>query len=234
MQVTFREKIKLKWIYAFRKIMGLEYIAGHLVATYNIDKNAKIVDLGGNLGLFSYEMNKRYGCKCYCVEPDPRLFEKIPAGKGIKKYNVAVMDTDGQMNFTLSENSEANSFNPVIASLWGKGKVINVQTWSLKTLKREIEVDNISLLKIDIEGSEVPFLKNLSDEELLNIPQITIEFHECLDVSLKNDTLNIIKRMKELGFIMMAYSKKNFSDVLFLNKKLIKVNWRQRLWNSLY
>ncbi len=230
MNLSIADKIQLKLIYISCRKMGLQYISGHLIAPDYIDKNAIIIDLGGNLGNFSREMEQRFKCSCYCVEPDPALFERIPESDRIKKYNIAVADKDGEMEFTLSDNNESNSFNSTIANIWGKNKVINVQTRSLESLKKEMGIDGVDLLKVDIEGSEIPLLKSLTDKELLKIPQLTVEFHEFLDSSLEAATMDSIKRLQKMGFLMIVYSARKFSDVLFLNTRVIKLNWWQQCW----
>lgn len=234
MKLSFKEKLRLKLIYTSCNKMGLEYIAGHLVAKGYINEQSTIVDLGGNLGNFSQEVVNRFNCTSYCIEPDPGVFSRIPESSKIKKYNLAVTDTDGQMDFMLSANNEANSFNPVIAALWGTGKVINVQTRSLQSLKKEIGINNIDVLKIDIEGSEIPLLKSLPDEELVKISQLSVEFHEFLDKALEKDTLQTIKRLENLGFLVVVYSAKKFADVLFINKHLIKLNRWQQFWFEIH
>lgn len=230
MTLSLSEKIGLKLLYTSFKGIGLANIGEHPLAIKYINNKSKIFDLGGNVGNFSKEITNHFNCTCYCVEPDPVLFQQIPRNEKIKKYNIAVTDSDGQADFILSDNKEANSFNPVIASLWRTNKVISVQTRSLRSLTKELQIESIDVLKVDIEGSEIPLLKSLTDKELISIPQITIEFHEFIDASLEKETHDTINRLKKLNFRVVVYSAKKFSDVLFLNNRIIKLNFIQRFW----
>ena len=66
-------------------------------------------------------------------------------------------------------------------------------------------------------------MPNISDETYLKIGQITIEFHDFIDVNLKIKTENIINKLESLGFsriskpIRYMNNSDNY-DVLFYKK----------------
>jgi hypothetical protein len=84
-------------------------------------------------------------------------------------------------------------------------------------------------LKVDIEGAEISVFESLSDSELLSFRQITVEFHEFLDDSLKYATYKTISRIRRLGFKMIVTSTEKFSEVLFLRMD-IKFSLSEWLW----
>jgi FkbM family methyltransferase len=94
---------------------------------------------------------------------------------------------------------------------------------NLEDIIKENNLDYIDILKVDIEGSEYDVMPNISDETYLKIGQITIEFHDFIDVNLKIKTENIINKLESLGFnriskpIRYMNNSDNY-DVLFYKK----------------
>ena len=70
-----------------------------------------------------------------------------------------------------------------------------------------------------------------TEEDVYNIKQITIEFHDWLNADLHTRTVNAIKKLKRLGFKGFTNSP-NHSwpvEVIFLNKKFFE----NTLFNSI-
>jgi len=75
---------------------------------------------------------------------------------------------------------------------------------------------------MDIEGAEIAVFRGMSDELLKSIKQITVEFHDFIpEMNMEQDVLDIISRMKSLGFACIVFSRKTHFDVLFLNTTCI-------------
>jgi len=83
----------------------------------------------------------------------------------------------------------------------------------------------IELLKIDIEGEELPLLQSTSAEALQRVAQISVEFE---DYHGEAAVCSVIRRMKSLGFWTVKFSWRNYGDVLFVNKKLEPLSLAQR------
>jgi FkbM family methyltransferase len=230
----FPERLKHKLVYVSCSKLDLEYIQGHLIAPALVSKDSIVLDLGGNLGSFSKAMAERFGTVCYCIEPNPDLFEKIDPTELIHKANIAISDKDGKMELTLSQNAEASSFFPGIVEKWGIKHAVVVDTMTLMSFCKSNKIEEIDLLKVDIEGSELSLLSTMTDKTLQSIPQLTIEFHEFLDDVLIEPTNKAIKRMEALGFMTIVYSREKYADVLFLNKKHFILNAKRKFWYWLH
>jgi hypothetical protein len=68
----------------------LTKIKTHSIYTRPIRDGYVVVDLGANVGQFTEETNKRFGCICYAVVPIPELYSQIGANESIHKYNFAI------------------------------------------------------------------------------------------------------------------------------------------------
>src|SRR5438045_3655274 len=93
-----------------RKIVRLTQIQQHCLYTGRpLDGDSVFLDLGSNCGTFLSEIVGRFGCRCYAVEPVPALFAQLPESENIHKFNCAISGKNGQIDFHLMENQEANS-----------------------------------------------------------------------------------------------------------------------------
>jgi len=148
-------------------------------------------------------------------------FAEIVASDRIDKFHYAISGSDGHVEFSTVEGYKHRGtlVLPVDAT-----STAVVQSKSLETFFKEIDVDEVDLLKIDIEGAEIEMFRSTTDETLSKIKQITIEFHDFIDPSTKSDVDGIIHRLETLGFLSISFNRKNRCDVLFLNSRYIKVS----------
>lgn len=231
---NFWVKLRLKILTISLRRAGFESLVSHLIYPAIISEKSIVADLGGNKGFFSREMAEKFGAMVHYVEPAPDLYTGMKEFLKIKKYNIAISDVNSKLIFYLSNNSEGNSFNKDIAELYGIKEIIKIETKTLGEFCRNNNIGGISLLKIDIEGAEIEVLNSLEKEYLLAIPQITVEFHEYYNESLKHATYDCIKRLKSIGFRKIVFSSESYENTLFLNRHLIKLGPVQSLWLGLH
>ncbi|MBI2035409.1 MAG: FkbM family methyltransferase [Candidatus Liptonbacteria bacterium] len=177
-----------------------------------LDENSFVLDLGGNRGEFARRISEDFGCKVLTFEPLRELFERIPANNLVQKINKAVGVEDGYldlswgrgMDITVVEKSESSIRVPSVA-------FTNI-------LKQNGKVD---LIKIDIEGEEVQILGAATPDDLKDVNQMTIEFHDFLYPELKPRVEKIKAKLESAGFYCIPFSLTNNGDVLFVKKSLI-------------
>ena len=56
-------------------------IKGHTFFHRNIRRGGVVVDLGANRGAFADAITRLFDVKCYSVEANPALIERIPASR---------------------------------------------------------------------------------------------------------------------------------------------------------
>jgi hypothetical protein len=100
------------------------------------------------------------------------------------------------------------------------------QTVSLQDLLQEY--NNISLLKMDIEGAEYPVLDSICD---LDIPQIYVAFHASITNHPVSDTTGCIERLKQMGYVPVHRTGKldGLIDILFVHKKCLNETYSARI-----
>ncbi len=77
----------------------------------------------------------------------------------------------------------------------------------------------ISLVKMDIEGAEIEVLDNLSEQFLIDIAQLSVEFHDFCGMIPQSDVARVVAKMDRLGFYSMRMSGIGHQDTLFVNRR---------------
>ena len=114
-------------------------------------------------------------------EPIPNLYknlvEKFKNYDKIKVYNFGISDKEKEIEISLLNDGSSfylESENKVSA------KVISL----IKFLK-ENQLGRIDLIKINIEGDEFPLLKNLIENNMVNVfKNIQVQFHQFIPDSI--------------------------------------------------
>jgi FkbM family methyltransferase len=148
--------------------MLLSQIPEHTVWAKGLSSTSVVLDLGANLGRFSHGIINQYQCRCYAVEANPALCQRIDPDPRIVVFNLAVAGASGTIPFYLSTGSECSSIlsgpRPDIMG------TIEVQALSLHELFQVAGLDHVDLIKFDIEGAEIQVLESCSDEFLKRVP----------------------------------------------------------------
>jgi FkbM family methyltransferase len=143
-----------------------------------------IVDIGANIGLASiYFAAKFPTAQIFAVEPAPSNidvlkkniapFENIvlvPRAIWHENTSIDLVDPGlGNWGFTTRSHA-ANGTN-------GVKRVHEVEAWTVDTLMRTYGIDNIDILKIDIEGAEVEVFRDPS-AWIAKVDALIVELHE--------------------------------------------------------
>ncbi len=183
------------------------------------------IDCGANHGEFTLWLSQNTKSSIWAFEPDPRLFAKLPQLSRAQFVRKAVDGTSGKMLLNLGQD-RCSSF---VYRESGKQERVWVEKVSLDAFCQENRIKTIDLLKLDIEGAELPVLEETSDELLSKTKQITVEFHDFIR---KDDVPRIrraIKRLQALGFLFVRFSHFTYGDCLFLNMRQLRITSSDRL-----
>lgn len=134
-----------------------------------------VVDLGGNNGLSALFFHRRYpDATIYVLEPDKSNFEALKKNTaGIDKIiaiNKAIWKENGTVNLSSTESWAIRIDN--------EGANV-AEAISMKSLMESYKIDQIDVLKIDIEGAEKEIFESSTDF-LANTRNLTIELHDWM------------------------------------------------------
>lgn len=186
----------------------------------NLDSNSVVLDLGANTGVFSRTISEKLGCKVYSIEPVPTLFDSIQETDLIKKMAVAVASKSGFADVYLPEDRCATMHKRKQDEA---GKMIRVEAVSLNEIVKKLKLREIDLIKMDIEGEELPILESLNFQDLQIADQWTIEFHDFLYPETHERVEKIKRKFIYAGFFGIPFSITNNGDVLFIKNNKISI-----------
>lgn len=150
-----------------------------------------IIDCGANVGDLTSRF-ARSGAKVYAFEPNPsafrilsRRFRALPA---VQCFNQGVMDRECVLSLNIPirhgpwdaiDATVSGSLDPHAYESSGiKMEHVNVECIDLGKFIRSL-ASNVRLLKIDIEGAELPVLNSLIDTGIIHhIDHLVVETHE--------------------------------------------------------
>lgn len=154
-----------------------------------------IIDCGANIGLSVLYLKRLFpDAKIIAFEPDETNFDLLKKNLGsfesgdIELRKEAIWKENTQLNFVSS------------GSLMSKieEKALHKNTITVRATRlKDLMVQNIDFLKIDIEGAEYQVLKDIEDS-LHFVNNMFIEYHGTFE---QNDELNeIFQMISEKGF----------------------------------
>jgi len=177
-----------------------------------------VVDLGGNIGIFNRWAYNEGASKVISFEPDKRYFKLLSLNADPRSilFNAAVSNQINEM--TLYESTHLGGSN--LFRIQQNSTSYSVRTYNLDYLFESNLIDRIDFLKIDIEGSEHYALSGISDENLMKVKTISIEYHHShfnYDEELRQKLIN---RMIILGFnsYLMFMGSNNASQMIYFNR----------------
>jgi FkbM family methyltransferase len=168
---------------------------GRVIETHGVDRNdvatlfaifgrqeygrlpddAVVLDVGANIGGFALYAAQR-GAHVYSFEPEPSnyrlLLRNVPPS--VKTFEVAVTDRVGRRRLYI-RSSPSHSLHERRAA---KGSAM-VDCVPLGTAIAQCELDEVDLLKLDVEGSEFEILYG-APEALSAVNEIRMEYHHFM------------------------------------------------------
>ena len=158
------------------------------IMTRYLDANSVYLDIGTNIGYHALAIHKYVGCAVQGFEPHPDHFTVAAYNcrdKPIRIYNTAVGNKNGRINI--------KSFDPATRGNYGEVSVddqgIDVSLIKLDQLE---ELEKVDLMKIDVEGFELPVLEGGIETINKNRPVI---FYEAIDIEDWNPCFEFLENL---------------------------------------
>lgn len=214
---------------SLRPISRLENHRGHTVLGYAAGSAPLVVDCGSHKGEFATSVSAAWGARCHSIEAAPDLAAKLDVPAGTVTHHFAVSGEDGEIPFQLTDNAEGSHFTDEM----GEGCVMVPQR-HLGRFLDEVAPEGLDLLKLDIEGAEIPALECLTDVQLARISQITCEFHDFCGYVTPQAVDAAIARLEAAGFAVFPFSWHTRGDVLFVNRSRVPLGLAARLRIAAY
>lgn len=166
-------------IWVFNQIFNCNGYAG----LRDIQSPRLILDLGANVGYASaYFLSLFPSATVIAVEPDPGSFELCrqnlaPYGDRARLVLGASWPRRSQLVLLRGNAEDGREWATQVREARDQDEEATVQGWDVPSLLELAAADQIDLLKVDIEGSELQLFEASSASWLPHVRNICIEFH---------------------------------------------------------
>ena len=204
------------------ELVGTNY-GGWMVDANLISRGSTIISAGvGEDISFDLWLMKERGCKIVGIDPTPKSHSFIESQGNLGNFELIKMALHSSDNdiVTLYKNKRSDH---VSESILVHHHAVNdfdsyfSETVSLNKLFDKYE--NISIVKMDIEGSEYDVIRSL-EYVPSTVKQFCVEFHHFCTSKTIEDTKNMITILSNLGFknFIEKPSTKQLNELTFWRK----------------
>lgn len=148
-----------------------------IVAQHFLRRGDVVLDAGANIG-FSSLIFLKYGAeRVHSFEPVPHLFQRLEKLKSpkLEVYNSALSDKNGETEIILSQtHNQGHTLNPVFLNYFPSVFGASPE----KTITKVVALDSFlphvkfDFFKVDIEGSELDFLRGARETLCSSPPRV--------------------------------------------------------------
>ncbi len=172
---------------------------------FELIKKGTFVDVGANVGRYSMMVanNLKDKGRLVSIEPEPEVFETLKKNAELNKIknavliNTACFSRNKNMKFYITKSLGEHS-------LYGKGKCIKIRARKLDDILKERKINDVNLIKIDVEGAEFEVIKGAAKTISMQKPMIIFE-------SLEEERASkITKFLKKEGYKVHQISNRNY------------------------
>lgn len=174
---------------------------------YQLQKGDTVIDVGAAWGFNTVDFSRKVGGegRVVAIEPDEGSLVylerniELNACKNVTVVKKGVWSKKDKLKLYLNESSGLNS---VVISKGKVGKVIGtveIEVDTLDNILEELEIDKVTLIKMDIEGAEIEALKGMHrivSEN--NDVKVAVASYHIVDGQPTHKT--IIPMMEQMGF----------------------------------
>lgn len=153
---------------------------GNIMYDVNLTADSVVVDIGAYTGEWSEEIAKRFNPKIYAFEPNPHSFAVLEAKRArfpkLTPLPYGVGDKTERLSLSIKKMG---------STFFSKSRdrqdvqLVDVEVKAIDECWRELGLQTVDLMKINIEGAEFPLLEKMIAQDLMkNVDCFLIQFHE--------------------------------------------------------
>ncbi len=188
-----------------------------------LSKNDKILSFGvGEDITFDEELIQYKKCIVFAFDPTPKSIKFISNKKEIKNFkffNVGISNKSGKCRFNLPINDNYVSGSLIFNKNHHDKNHITVKMKSFNDILHQNKLNNISLVKLDIEGEEYNIYKDIINH-YPKIPQICLEIHERFFSDGCTKTKTLLKDFRNNDYLLFGISD-SYEELSFIHKDFI-------------
>jgi FkbM family methyltransferase len=176
-----------------------------------------VLDVGANDGvyaLFAARFVGEQGC-VIAFEPSDREFDRLNANielnqlKSIQPFKIGLADSPGERILKLAIDAHAgqNTLGTFVYPGVREERLQPITMQTLDTFIQEQAIQQIDVIKVDIEGTEFAFLQGAKQTLETHHPLILIELLEDALAAQNTSSLEVVTFLKSLGYQIFIISQ---------------------------
>ncbi len=166
-------------------------------------KDPVIMDIGGNIGLFSLRMKQLYpDAEIFSFEPFQSNFEQLTSTvevsklKNVSAFPFGIGGTTRKERLYIHKNNVSG--HSILQSETNSDVYTDIELVSIREIFKKLKITKCHLLKMDCEGAEYEIIKNIDRELAASIEKIVFEATPSL-----YDLNELLGHLKNVGFNMV-------------------------------
>lgn len=208
---------KNKSIFLFLVNNSLRFSERYELKVYRgiLKEGMVVIDIGANVGLYSFEAAKLVGKsgKVIAFEPDPYNFEifsfrlKKSGIKNITLVNKALSNAPGVTKLFIDPFSPGNhSFSS--DNLYSGNDYVEVPTVKLDDYLSENNIKKVDVIKIDVQGAEGLVFEGAANILKNNDIKMLMEFWPHGMEQVTQDAKKVMQELEDFGYTFTVLDKK--------------------------
>jgi len=192
------------------KVYWQVFISGEYSCLDNMKGVQLIIDCGAYVGYSSaYFLSRFPECQVIAVEPDPYNFELLQRNLAayrdrVELINAAVWSCDTSLKLSTSKYRDGYEWTRQVIPA-NSGEKAEIKGLGIESILNGSGFNRISLLKIDIEGSEAIVFSENTQSWLNKTDTIAIELHN--DSKFGNASQTFFSAISGHGFIVSRFDE---------------------------
>lgn len=159
--------------------------AGHdrtLRLDYDLDASATVVDVGGWEGQWASDVFARFCCTVHVLEPNPAaaaaIERRFAANPRIHVHPVGLGAAERSERL-LIKGQGSSTFSDPASTLEGGAEAVTIRIVAADAFLSEQGVEEVDLLKVNIEGGEYELLDHLlATGWVRRVKHLQVQFHD--------------------------------------------------------
>jgi len=187
------------------------------------DSNVLSFGLGADV-TFELALIERFGCRVIGFDPTPQSLDYIGANVRHEQFTahpLALADHDGTLVFRKPPPALRAGISHSAHAAYDDAdhEAFSVPCLTLDAVRRRHGMQRIDVLKMDIEGAELPVIEQAASEGwLADVDQLLVEFHHFLPGLHPEQTRHAVETLQRSGMAIAWIGRTNH-EYLFTQRR---------------
>lgn len=189
-------------------------VPGWCYCPVGINSGSMVFSLGvGNDIRFDQDVMSRFSCHVHAFDPTPRWIEWIKTLELPTEFHFhpcAIGDYDGSMTMFPRVPRKGKRSSRMLTTVnegLEAGDGIQVSVRKVSSILKELQLDAIDILKMDIEAAEYEVIDDILSDNV-EVYQILVEFHHRFKTVPLEKTRRAVEKLHQAGYRVFYISDK--------------------------